>query len=72
VNLFTRFASLTRPAPVRVATVTAANGSAWFVQELDGSLSSAIGQANVGDKVFLREGHIIGPAPDLPVYFIEE
>jgi len=72
MNLFKRFESLVRRPLLRVATVTAANGSGWFVQESDGSITAAIGQAQIGQKVYVREKHIEGPAPDLPLNIIEE
>jgi len=72
MNVFKRFERLLRRPVLRIATVTAAHGSAWFLEEMDGSQTTAVGEATVGQKVYVRENQIVGPAPDLVVHYMEE
>jgi hypothetical protein len=66
-NLFQQFKELLAPGRVQIGTVVAyADGVATL--ELPGAGQiRARGQAAVGGKVFVQDGVIQGPAPDLPV-----
>ena len=66
-NLFAKFREMMAPGRVQVAQVTAyADGVATLTLPGGGQVR-ARGQANVGGKVFVQDGVIQGPAPDLPM-----
>ena len=70
-NLFTRLQRLLPGQPLLVCAVISA-GSGGSIVELPGGARIAVrGEAAVGTKVFVRGGAIEGPAPDLPVEFVE-
>jgi hypothetical protein len=70
-NLFKRFQGLLSRAPLLVGTVTAVADGLAMVTLPGGGMVNARGTATVGDKVFVRDGVIEGPAPDLEVVEIE-
>lgn len=57
--------------PTQVGTVLAIEGGVATLQLPGGGITSARGDAEVGQKVFFRDGVIEGTAPDLPVEIIE-
>lgn len=67
-NLFLRLKELLAPGRVQIATVVyCAHGST--IVELPGAGQVRVrGEAAVGAKVFIQDGVVQGPAPDLPVY----
>lgn len=72
-NLYKRLRALTPTAPRlygAVQSVDAATG-AVVVALPGGATLRALGDAEVGDTVFVRDGVIEGPAPGLPVETIE-
>lgn len=71
-NLFTRFKKLLPDPPLQVGDVVAADGTTATVEEPGGGRSVARGEATVGDRVYFQDGVIQGPAPDLPIIFVEE
>ncbi|WP_341674940.1 hypothetical protein [Niveibacterium sp. SC-1] len=70
-NLWSQFAALLPQAPLLVGDVVDADDSGATVELPDGSKVRARGDADVGARVFLRDGVIEGPAPDLAVIEIE-
>jgi len=72
MNVFKRFERLLRRPVLRIATAVGPNGSGWYVQEMNGAITTAIGEAQAGQKVYVRDNAIIGPAPNLPLHLIEE
>lgn len=72
MNLFNRFIRLIPSYPLRVATVVAVDGTQITVQEDGGGSYKVIGTAAVGDKVYVRNNTVEGPAPNLPLEVIEE
>lgn len=68
-NLYRKFRALIPDAPLLVGTVTATNPAR--VQLPDGTHIPARGDATLGARVFVRDGAIEGPAPELPVELIE-
>ena len=67
-NIFLQLKELLAPGRVQIATVVyCANGST--IVELPGAGQVRVrGEAAVGAKVFIQDGVVQGPAPDLPVY----
>lgn len=72
MNLFKRFERLLPQHPLRVADVIAVDGTAVLVEEVGGVRFQVRGEASVGDRVYIRNQVIEGPAPDLPLEVIEE
>ena len=70
-NLFRRFCALIPDAPLLVGTVVATDGYASRIELPDGTQIPARGEATLGERVFVRDGAIEGPAPTLPVELIE-
>lgn len=70
-SLYQQFIALIPPRHRRVGTVTSVEEGAALVTLLGGGVIRALGDAQVGDRVFVRDGVIEGPAPDLPVEAIE-
>lgn len=64
-NPFARWQALQAPKPQQVGTVIAVDGSRVTVELPSGGQLQAIGQAGVGDRVFVRDGLILGEAPTL-------
>ena len=65
--------SVSRPAPVRApgAGVAVAATTPLRIELPDGTQIPARGEATLGERVFVRDGAIEGPAPTLPVELIE-
>lgn len=72
MNLFKRFERLLPQHPLRVATVISVDGTNVLVEEVGGVRFQVRGEASVGDRVYIRNQVIEGPAPDLPLEVIEE
>lgn len=70
-NLFKRFQKLIPNPPRRVGDVVAYSNGMAEIEEAGGGRALALGDANVGDRVYFRDGVIEGSAPDLTVEFIE-
>lgn len=72
-NLWALFRGVTEQAGQQIATVLARNGVNYDVQSIGGSVSAATSSAayEVGSKVFVRDGAIVGLAPDLPYVEID-
>lgn len=60
------------PSPrLQVGTVVAVGTDAVTIELPDGARTRARGEAAVGTRVYIRDGVIEGPAPDLPIVTIE-
>ena len=70
-NLYRRLRTLLPDAPLVVGSVVSVTASGATVQLPDGSQIAARGGALLGQKVFVRDGLIEGPAPSLPTVLIE-
>ena len=70
-NLFAQFRRLLPGQPLLIGTVISAGSGAALVELPDGSRLTVRGDAAVASKVFVRNGAIEGPAPDLPTGTIE-
>ena len=68
-NLYRKFKALIPDAPLLVGTVTAT--TPLRIELPDGTQIPARGEATLGERVFVRDGAIEGPAPTLPVEIIE-
>ncbi len=71
MNPYKRLLNLLPQRPRQVGEVTSITDGVATIVSLGGGISTAVGEATVGDKVFFRDGAIEGPAPDLPVDNIE-
>ena len=66
MNLFKQFLDLIPPRPLEVGTVQGIISSGIANVELPGGgVLQARGEATIGQRVFVRDGVIEGPAPDL-------
>lgn len=70
-NPYKKFLDLLPPRPLQVGQVTATDSAGATVQLPSGATLRARGEAAVGDRVFVRDGAIEGPAPSLPLEAIE-
>lgn len=68
-NLYRKFKALIPDAPLLVGTVVAT--MPLRVELPDGTQIPARGEATLGERVFVRDGAVEGPAPTLPVELIE-
>jgi len=66
-NLFAEFKALLQPAALTVATVLYADAGSATCELPGGARIRARGDAKAGDKVYVQDGVIQGPAPDLPL-----
>ena len=64
-NIYTQFKRLIPDAPLLVGVVTAYADGLATVELPDGGIITARGSASVSDSVFVRDGVIEGPAPEL-------
>ena len=71
MNLAKLFEQVLPKRPLHVGEVVATDGAICSVQLPGGGRLSARGQAEVGQKVFVRDGAIEGLAPDLPIVHID-
>jgi hypothetical protein len=65
-NLYKQFMDLQPPKPLMVGTVAYVIGGVATVTLPGGGTTQARGNATQGQRVFVRDGSIEGPAPDLP------
>jgi len=65
-NLYKQFMDLQPPKPLMVGSVEYVIGGVATVKLPGGAMVQARGQATPGQRVFVRDGAIEGPAPDLP------
>jgi hypothetical protein len=71
-NVWRQFAQLLPEAPLLLGTVLAQHADGTVtVQLLAGGLLRVTGSGTVGDRVFVRAGEVVGPAPTLPGVDIE-
>ena len=70
-NHWSRFRQLLPGRPTRIAEVVATHGQTTTVELLTGHQIRVRGSASVGDHVYIRDGQIISPAPDLPGHQIQ-
>lgn len=70
-NLYAQLRKLLPAAPLQVGQVLASADGVCRLELPGGGIAQARGEAEVGTKVFFRDGVIEGPAPDLPVEVIE-
>ena len=70
-NIWKQFSALVARPPLQVATVLSVSGDVARVQLPGGGELLARGDAQVGEKVFVRDGVIEGAAPSLPLFQIE-
>ena len=70
-NLWKAFSDLVARPPLQVATVLSVSGDVARVQLPGGGELLGRGDAQVGEKVFVRDGAIEGAAPSLPLFQIE-
>ena len=70
-NPYARLRSLFPEARLMVGVVIAASSEAATVELPDGTLTRVRGTSVAGVRVYLRDGVIEGPAPNLPVVVIE-
>jgi len=71
VNPYKMLKSLLPDPPLLAGTVIAAANGTCIVALPDGGTVQARGDAQVSDRVFVRDGAIEGPAPALPIEVIE-
>lgn len=66
-NIYRQFLDLLPKRPLLTGEVTTVDsaGTAWITLP-GGSVIQARGEATVGQRVFVRDGVIEGPAPTLP------
>lgn len=65
MNLFKEFLNLLPPRPLEVGTVQSIHNGIANVQLPGGGVLQARGEATQGQRVFVRDGLIEGPAPEL-------
>lgn len=70
-NLFKAFLDLLPGRPLQVGTVSAITDGVATVTLPGGGVLQARGNATAGQRVFVRDGLIEGPAPELPFVEIE-
>jgi len=66
-NLFAQFKQLLQPGALTVATVLAAADGSATCELPGGARLRARGEASVGQQVYVQDGVIQGPAPELPL-----
>ncbi|MDP3887006.1 hypothetical protein [Hydrogenophaga sp.] len=64
-NPYARWLALQPPKRRQVGTVLAMEGGVATIELPSGGRLQAVGQASVGDRVFVRDGLIEGEAPNL-------
>lgn len=70
-NPYKLLKSILPDPPQLVGDVVAFGNGVATIALPDNSQVQARGEANIGDRVFVRDGLIEGPAPNLTVVFIE-
>jgi hypothetical protein len=70
-NVYQQFRQLLPDAPLQAGTVTEVAVGVITVQLPGGGVLKARGTANLGQKVFVRDGVVEAVAPSLPLELIE-
>lgn len=70
-NPYKRLLALLPNAPLQVGDVFVFADGVATIALPGGGVAQARGTANVGDRVFFRDGLIEGPAPSLPIEIID-
>jgi hypothetical protein len=70
-NAYALFRSLLKEPPLNIGTVTLIENGEASIELPGGGVVRARGDAEVGQKVFVRNRVIEGAAPDLPIVLIE-
>lgn len=70
-NLYARFKRIFPDAPMLVGTVSVAYTGGLTVDLPGGGNVNVVGEAAVGDHVFVRDGRVEGQAPALTAITIE-
>ena len=70
-NLYKLLRALFPGARLQIGTVAAVTGGSVTVALPDGTATTAIGVAEVGNTVYIRDGRVEGEAPTLAVIEIE-
>ena len=65
MNLFKQFLDLLPPRPLKVGTVQSIYSGIATIELPGGGVLQARGEAAQGQRVFVRDGLIEGPAPEL-------
>ena len=71
VNLFSQFKRLLPAQPLMVGTVISSGSGAVVVERPGGDRVTVRGEATPGDRVFVRNGAVEGPAPALTLVLID-
>ena len=71
MNLFRQFEKLLPARPLLIGTVQSVATDGLLVELLGGGTVRARGEAAVGERVFVRDGAVEGPAPAMPVIPVE-
>ena len=67
-NVFGQLQDLIKPGRVQIALVVSVEDGRAVLELPGGGQMSARGAATVGGNVFVQDGVIQGPAPDLPLF----
>lgn len=70
-NLYRQFVQLLPDQPLQVGTVEQVSQGRVVVSLPGGATVNLLGDAAVGQKVFFRDGAVVGPAPALTTILIE-
>ena len=71
MNLFRRFEQLLPKRPLEIGTVQAITTDGLLVELLGGGTTRVRGEAQPGERIFIRDGASEGPAPAMPTTYIE-
>lgn len=71
MNLYRMLKGILPDAPLQVGVVAAISNGTATITLPGGGIVNARGDATVGSAVFVRDGVVEGPAPNLPDEFIE-
>ena len=70
-NAYRRLIALIPETPADVGEVTAITADGCTLELLTGATATVRGSASIGDLVYVRDGVIVGPAPELTTVEIE-
>jgi hypothetical protein len=71
MNLFRAFEKLLPRRPLEMGVVRGIGEDGLRVELMSGAEVRARGEASIGSRVFVRDGVCEGPAPTLPVLYVE-
>lgn len=69
-NSYKALLALLPQTPLQIGEVTLVDAGVAYIELPGGAVINARGEATVGQKVFVRDGVIEGPAPSLPIEVI--